>query len=120
MNCIVWNCRELGNLRIRKELGEIIRAKDPSVVFIAETQAEEARLDTIQQNLDFENKWVVPKVGHGGGLVLFWKASINLVVSNSSKYYIDTWIDKGSPNEWRFIGFYGEPNLQGEVKHGIV
>ena len=90
MNCIVWNCRELGNLRIRKELGEIIRAKDPSVVFIAETQAEEARLDTIQQNLDFENKWVVPKVGHGGGLVLFWKASINLVVSNSSKYYIDT------------------------------
>ena len=29
---------------------------------------------------------------------------------DSSKYYIDTWIDKGSPNEWRFIRFYGEPD----------
>ena len=77
-------------------------------MFIVETLAEEARLDTIQQNLDFENKWVVSRVGHGDGLVLFWKASVNLVVSNSSKYYIDTWIDKGSPNEWRFIGFCSE------------
>lgn len=79
-------------------------------MFISETLAEEARLDTIQQNLDLENKWVVLRVGHGGGLVLFWKASVNLVVSNSSKYYNDTWIDKGSANEWRFIGFYGELN----------
>lgn len=107
MNCIVWNCRELRNLRIEKELEEIIQEKNPSVVFISETLAEEARLDMIQQNLDLENKWVVLRVGHGGGLVLFWKASVNLVVSNSSKYYNDTWIDKGSPNEWRFIGFYG-------------
>ena len=90
MNCLVWNCRELGNLHTGKELGEIIQAKDPSVVFIVETLAEEARLDTIQQNLEFENKWVVLKVWHGGGLVLSWKASINLVVTDSSKYYIDT------------------------------
>ena len=90
MICIVWNCRGLGNLRTGKELGEIIRAKDPSVMFIAKTLAEEAKLDTIQQNLEFENKWVVPTMGHSGGLVLFWKASINLVVTDSSKYYIDT------------------------------
>ena len=68
-------------------------------MFIAETLVDEARLDTIQQNIDFENKWVVLKVGHGGGLVLFRKALINLVVLDSSKYYIDTWIDKGPPNE---------------------
>ena len=90
MNCIVWNCRRLGNLHTGKELGEIIRVKNPSVMFIVETLAEEARLDTIQQNLDFENKWVVSRVGHGDGLVLFWKASVNLVVIDSSKYYIDT------------------------------
>jgi len=71
INCLVWNCRGFGNLFTRKELGEIIRAKDPFVVFIAKTLVDEARLDTIQQNIDFENKWVVPRVGHGGGLVLF-------------------------------------------------
>ena len=109
MNCLAWNCRGLGNLRIEKELGEIVWAKDPFVVFIAKTLADEARLDMIQANLDFENKWVVPKVRHGGGLALFWRSSMDLMVMDSSNYYIDAWIDKGSNNEWRFIDFYGEP-----------
>ena len=109
MNCLIWNCRGLGNLRTRKELGDIIWAKDPSVVFIAETLADDARLDMIQANLGFEHKWVVPRVGYGGGLVLFWRSSVNLVVMDSSNYYIDTWIDKGTSNKWRFTGFYGEP-----------
>ena len=77
MNCLVWNCRRLGNLRTRKELGEIIRPKDPYVVFIAETLANEVRLDTIQQNIDFENKWVVPRMRqHGGGLVFFGRPQL--------------------------------------------
>ena len=80
MNCLIWNCRGLGNLRTRKELGDIIWAKDPSIVFIVETLADDARLDMIQANLDFEHKWVVPRVGHGAGLVLFWRSSVNLVV----------------------------------------
>ena len=71
MNCLVWNCRGLGNLRTRKELREIIQVKYPSVVFIVETLADEVRLDMIQQNIDFECKWVVLRVGHGGCLVLF-------------------------------------------------
>ena len=53
-------------------------------MFIAETLVDEARLDMIQQNIDFENKWVVLRVGQGGGLVIFWKASINLVVLDLS------------------------------------
>ena len=78
-------------------------------MFIAKTLADEARLDMIQANLEFEHKWVVPRVGHGGGLALFWRSSMNLMVMDSSNYYIDTWIDKGFNNEWRFTSFYGEP-----------
>ena len=48
MNRLIWNCHELGNLRTGKELVEIIREKDPSVVFIVETWADEARLDQVQ------------------------------------------------------------------------
>ena len=54
-------------------------------MFIAETFTDEARLDRVLQDIDFEKKWVVPKEGHGGGLVLFWKASINLIVEDLSK-----------------------------------
>lgn len=78
-------------------------------MFIAKTWAEEARLDIVQRNIDFEHKWLVLKEGHGGGIAVFWKASVNLVVVDSSNYYIDTWINKGTGNEWCFTGFYGEP-----------
>ena len=37
MSCLFWTCRRLGNLRTKKELGELIQAKDPSIVFLAKT-----------------------------------------------------------------------------------
>ena len=59
-------------------------------------------------DIDFDKKWIVPKEGHWGGRALFWKSSINLIVKDSSKYFIDTCIDKNTENEWRFTRFYGE------------
>ena len=110
MNLLVWNCRGLGNLRTERELVSILRAKDPSVVFIAETWADEARLERTLSNINFDQKWVVPRTTRGGGLVLFCKNSVNLTVVESHKYYIDAVINKNGDNEWRFTGFYGEPD----------
>ena len=45
-----------------------------------------------------------------GGLVLFWKASVNLLVEDSHRYFIDASINKNTEAEWRFTGFYGEPD----------
>ena len=73
---------------------EIIRAKDPTVVFLAETLIDDARLEFVQRSIGFDHRWVVPRVGKGGGLVLYWKASINLKVEDSNRYYIDAVIDK--------------------------
>ena len=69
MNCLVWNFRGLGNLRTGKELGDMIWAKDPSILFLAETLADDVRLDTVQRSINYEHKWVVLKEGRGGGLV---------------------------------------------------
>ena len=110
MSCLAWTCRELGNLCTGRELIEIIRAKDPIVVFLAETLTDYARLEVIQRSIGFDHRWVVPRVGKGGGLVLYWKASINLTVEDSDRYYIDAVIDKNTENEWRLMGFYGEAN----------
>ena len=110
MSCLAWNCRGLGNLRTGRELVKIIQAKDPAVVFLAETLTDDARLEVIQRSIGFDHRWVVPRVGRGGGLVLYWKVSINLMVEDSDRYYIDAMIDKNKENEWRLTGFYREPN----------
>lgn len=116
MNLLVWNCGGLGNSRTGRELEEIIRAKDPSVTFIAETWADKARLEIVQRNIDFQHECLLPKEGQGGGIALFWKASTNLVVVDSSNYFIDPLIDKGTDNEWRFMGFYGDLDISRRIE----
>lgn len=48
MSLLIWKCRGLGNLVIENELGDLTREKDPSIVFIAETWTNEARLNKIK------------------------------------------------------------------------
>lgn len=67
-------------------------------MFIARTLADDARLDMVQRNIDFEHKWVILGEGREGGLAIFWKPSMKLEAVDSSHYYIDTWIDKCSTN----------------------
>ena len=68
MSFLVWNYHGLGNLRIGKELEVVVRAKDPSVMFIVEIWANEIRLKEVQWNLDFENLFFVERNNRGGGL----------------------------------------------------
>ena len=41
MSCLVWNYHGLGNLHTERELVDFVQAKDPVVVFIAKTWANE-------------------------------------------------------------------------------
>ena len=111
MSLLLWNCCGLGNPRTENELVRLIQAKDPSVVCIAETWADKVRLDRTLSKINFDQKWVTPRLNRGGGLVLFWKNSINIDVVDSHRYYIDMIINRNTENAWRFTGFYGEPEI---------
>ena len=56
MSCLAWNYRELGNLCTRKELIEIVRAKDHVVVFLTKTLTEDARLEFVQSSIGFDHR----------------------------------------------------------------
>ena len=70
MSCIAWNCCGLRNLHTTKELVKIIRAKDPSIVFLVETMVDDVRLEIVQSKIGFDHHWVVLREGRGGGLVI--------------------------------------------------
>ena len=116
MSCLAWNYRGLGNLRTGREIVEITRAKDLSVVFLAETLTDDARLEIVQRSIERDHQWVVRREGRGGGLDLFWKSSINLTVVSFSKYFIHAVINKDSDNEWHLTGFYDEPETTRNTK----
>ena len=53
MSLLVWNCRGLGNLCIEDQLANFAWAKDPSVVFLAETWTDKVRLEQVQRRIQF-------------------------------------------------------------------
>ena len=78
-------------------------------MFLAETWADEARLEQVLHSINFDHKWEVCNERRGGGLVLFWKNDVHVTVKDSHRYFIDVTLDKNKDTKWRFTGFYGEP-----------
>ncbi len=112
MNCLVWNCRGLGNPRSIQELTELVRSKDPEAVFMIETWLDDDRLEKIRCKLSFANKLVVPRRNRGGGMVLFWKRELALTIKSFSFCHIDAIVNEGTMEAWRFTGFYRAPETQ--------
>ena len=71
MNILCWNCRGLGNPQIEQELGDLIRAQDPLVVFLAETWLNKVRLEEIKVRYKFEGLIEFSRIGRGGGVAIF-------------------------------------------------
>ena len=55
-----------------KELGDLIQAKDHSVVFIAETWTDETMLKKIKRSLKFDHMFLVHWIHREGGGGLFF------------------------------------------------
>ena len=112
MNFLCWNCRGLGDPQTKQELGDIIRAQGPSIMFLAETWLDKARLLFIREKLKFEGVLDFSREGRGGGLAIMWKKEVDFSVDTYSPNHIDAIINKGKEDEWRFTGFYGELNTR--------
>ena len=87
-----------------------MRAKDPSAVFLIETWSNTNYLEIIRCYFRFNNKFVVPSNNRGRGLALFWNNDLKLTVKKFSCHHIDTLINEGCDDVWRFTGIYGDPD----------
>ena len=96
MSCLAWNCCGLGNPCTVRELRDLIRVKDLSVMFLAETWADKARLKELKRNLGFDKLHFVERLNRGGGLAIFWKNNVDLQVQTSSRNHIDAIVNKGA------------------------
>lgn len=80
MNCVSWNCFELGNPRRVRELSDLVKAKDLSLVFLMETKKKKSYLERLRCRLKFDNLFIVPRRNLGGGLALLCKNDLKLHV----------------------------------------
>ena len=90
MKGFVWDCHGLGNPCTENKLADLVWTKDPFVVFLAETWTDEARQKNMMRKIRCENIFIAPRSNRGGGLVLFWRSTIDVTVEVSGKNYIES------------------------------
>ncbi|XP_074346921.1 uncharacterized protein LOC141685732 [Apium graveolens] len=109
MNYLSWNCRGLGSLRAVRVFGDLLKSRNPDLVFLSETLVESKVIKELAEKFDFFDYFVVDRVGRGGVLALMWKRSVGCKVVDHSKNYIDLHIMVGQVVDWRLTYFYGFP-----------
>lgn len=126
MSCIAWNCRGLGNSRAIRSVRNLVRSLVPELLFLIKTKKIAKELDSIKRACGYDNVFGVSCEGRKGGLALFWNKNSKVNLLSYSKNHIDVKVslDEGV-KEWRFTGFYGEPeasrrHLSWEVLRALI
>ncbi|KAL0355405.1 UNVERIFIED_CONTAM: hypothetical protein Sradi_3987400 [Sesamum radiatum] len=109
MSALVWNCGGLGSALTVQKLCECAHEWGPKLVFLSETKCSQKRFERVRECLNMFGVCVL-SVGRAGGLVLLWNKEIVVQLRSFSANHIavDILGDESVAN-WRFTGFYGEP-----------
>nr|POF10544.1 hypothetical protein CFP56_45935 [Quercus suber] len=111
MSVLAWNCWGLGASPVVRTLTEVVKQKNPVVIFLVETKASIDRMKGFQNKLGFTQAIIVPSDGRSGGLALLWREGTDIRFKIYSHSYIDAVVDgEGSESPWRVTGFYGHPD----------
>jgi hypothetical protein len=88
-----------------------VKEKKPSIVFLIETLCSTKYMEHVRSCLGFESLFVVEPMGRSEGLALLWMDTQPLDIFNYSWLHIDAVVKDSDWNaQWRFTGFYGQPN----------
>lgn len=68
MSILSWHCRGADNAATVQKLHEIAKKFAPTMLFIAETQIDGARVEMLAGTFDFDNAYVVSSQCRSGGL----------------------------------------------------
>ncbi|XP_074326978.1 uncharacterized protein LOC141664920 [Apium graveolens] len=109
MNILSWNCRWLGNARVVRVLGDLIKSHKPSILFLIEILSKGDGVKKLNKKFGFDNYWAVDSVGRGGGLALLWDNIISCEVVEASSNFIDVHMLDNNTSTWRLTGFHGLP-----------
>jgi hypothetical protein len=114
MRILCLNCRGCGQPAAVHELRLLAEQHRPEIVFLSEMKMVSHKAENLRFSLGFENAYNVSCEGLSGGLVLMWRKGTIIRRKSSNTAHIDVWIsnEETGVKEWRFSGFYGQPNRQ--------
>ena len=108
MTILAWKCRGLGSSLAIRTLTDEVKARDPLMVFLAETKSGESKLKGIRNKIVYTQGIMVPNDGRSGGLALMWKEGTEICFKSCYNSHINVVVNgELASTPWRAIGFYG-------------
>ena len=78
-------------------------------LFLIETLVNDEKIEQLIIQLGFDGKFVVNRVGRGGGLALLWKQPMACNLLSFQNNFIDVSVHVPNKVVWRLTCFYGFP-----------
>jgi hypothetical protein len=101
----------IGSPRTVRDLCQLVKANNPSILFLMETKCSKIKLEGLRVKLGFACVFVVEPVGRSGGLAMFWKEAEVLEIQNFSRRHINAIVTcQDTTSKWKLTGFYGHPD----------
>jgi hypothetical protein len=83
---------------------------------IVETQLQKGRVEGLARTLGFDRSFAVNSLGRKGGIVIFWKNEIKIVILPYSQYHLDAIVSSVDMQPWRLTCVYGEARTNERYK----
>jgi hypothetical protein len=110
MKILGWNCRGMLSPMAVRELLDLQGRIKADLIFLSECHLNKCKAGELRSVLSFESMIVVESDGRAGGLVLFYNKMNKIVLNYVSDNFIDVLFMNEEIVQWRFTGFYGDPN----------
>lgn len=68
---------------------KVLHLHQPQIFFCCETKMTARQVDATCGSFRFANRFVVDRIGKGGGLVLFWSLDVEVSIKSFSFHHID-------------------------------
>lgn len=90
----------------------MVKSLKPDLLFLSETLAEGNKVEALASKLGYVDFFSVDRQGIEGGLVVFWRKTLNCMILNSSQNHINIQVKEGSRGLWRLTCIYGFPEYE--------
>ncbi|XP_050125691.1 uncharacterized protein LOC126602918 [Malus sylvestris] len=107
MKIIAWNCQGIeGDLTV-DNLMEQNRLHTPDIVILLETKNNSRNYVHLKRRLQMEHLFAVEPRGIGGGLCVFWREDVQVILMNSEEFMIELKLwDETLNCYWRLFAIY--------------
>lgn len=101
------------NLQLVNTLEKVVRKENPKLVFLMETKIDKKNwMDMVKDKCNMKDGLFVLSIGKRGGLALFWKEGVPMVVQTYSQTHIDALVNRGADiGWWHFTRFFGNLDI---------